>query len=434
MLECEISSEAQWGRKLIPTLNSIFKTLCEKIDSGNTNINAKFDEINNNIKTIKDDLIAKIENAQRTADTALKTANESRKLAENVKEEMCKVQFDYENLKFENIRLQHRANHLDNYSRRDNLVISGIEETENEICEQKSRDFFKIKLKMESDKVDEMRIVRCHRLGRNTHPNQQQSKPRPIIVRFYNFSEQQDVWNRRQNLNDKTFSMNENFCADTDFKRRKLYPIYREAKKMDKYRSSVSLHEDTLLINSRSYNVDTLADLPIDLHPNNMCEKSDEKCLVFGGLYSEFSTHSNWFKSSFTFKEKRFVCLEQGYMYNKAVINGAPETARQISYMCNPRDIKRIGSAITVKDQAHWNNVKEKLMIELVREKYTQNPTLLQELLDTGNRALGETGRDPFYSIGLPLTHPDVLNSKKWKSGNKLGKALQTIRRELGGL
>ena len=418
MSECEINIGAQWGKNLIPTLNTIFNQLCEKIDTINTNFNT---------------MMMRVENAQKTAETALKVANESKKMAENLKEEMDKIRFDNESIQSENIRLKQRANHLDNYSRKDNLVISGIEESTGENCEKKTRAFFINKLKIESDKVDQMRIVRCHRLGKYTNTNQHQSKPRSIIVRFYNFSERQSVWNGRRNLDDKSFSINENFCADTEFKRRKLYPIYRMAKNMDKYKSKVSLREDTLLINNQPYNVDTLSDLPEDLHPRNMCEKSDEKCLVFGGLFSEFSSHSNWSNSRFVFKEKKFMCLEQGYMYNKAMINGDPETARQISYTCNPRDIKRIGSAITVTDRTHWNSVKGNLMTELVRAKYTQNAHLRQLLMDTGNRTLGETGRDQFYSIGLPLTHPDVLNDKKWKSENKLGKSLETIRRELGG-
>ena len=49
---------------------------------------------------------------------------------------------------------------------------------------------------------------------------------------------------------------------------------------------------------------------------------------------------------------------------------------------------------------------------------------LKQLLLDTGSRRLGETGKDSFFSIGLPLTHPDVLVTKKWKS-NHLGNALE---------
>ena len=104
-------------------------------------------------------------------------------------------------------------------------------------------------------------------------------------------------------------------------------------------------------------------DLPDDLHPRTMCEMSNKETLVFGGMYSEFSTYSNWSKSAFTFKEKKFICIEQGYMYNKAVINGAPVAAQQIHCLTDPREIKRLGSAITVSDRQQWDAIKGNLML-----------------------------------------------------------------------
>ena len=87
MSDCELKSSAQWGENLIPTLNNIFIKLSEKIDSVNESINA-----------IKDDLINKIDNAQKTAET-----NE---VAEGLKEEFNQVRYHCENLKAENLRLK----------------------------------------------------------------------------------------------------------------------------------------------------------------------------------------------------------------------------------------------------------------------------------------------------------------------------------------
>ena len=79
---------------------------------------------------------------------------------------------------------------------------------------------------------------------------------------------------------------------------------------------------------------------------------------------------------------------------------------------------------MNVRNTDNWNAVKGDLMLELVRAKNDQNVDLQQILLDTGSRRLRETGKDSFFSIGLPLTHPDVLVTKKWKS-NHLGNALE---------
>ena len=68
----------------------------------------------------------------------------------------------------------------------------------------------------------------------------------------------------------------------------------------------VHLNEDTLYLNNISYFVDTIGHLSSDLHPERLCEKVNEKCIVFGGMQSEYSKHSNWSTSRITFKERRF--------------------------------------------------------------------------------------------------------------------------------
>ena len=53
-------------------------------------------------------------------------------------------------------------NHLNNYSHRDNLVIGGIKESDNEMgrkCEELVRKFFITKLKMEHDNVEKICFV-----------------------------------------------------------------------------------------------------------------------------------------------------------------------------------------------------------------------------------------------------------------------------------
>ena len=92
-------------------------------------------------------------------------------------------------------------------------------------------------------------------------------------------------------------------------------------------------------------------------------------CLV---LCTQNSAHIAIGQSAFTLKEKKFICIEQGYMYNKAVIHGDFVPAQKISCITNPREIKRLGAAITVSDCQQWDAIKGKLMLELVRANYTQ--------------------------------------------------------------
>ena len=77
-----------------------------------------------------------------------------------------------------------------------------------------------------------------------------------------------------------------------------------------------------------------------------------------------------------------------------------------------------------------WGKVRENLMLKLLRVKFARGTDLAAKLQSTGNKLLAESGKDKFFSCGLPLTHVDVLDSSKWKS-NMLGKLQMQIRNEL---
>ena len=72
-------------------------------------------------------MILNVETAQNTANSVLKIAEESEAIRLNLKEEMNTIVNYYETLKTENINVKQNVNQLDNYSRRNNLVIGGIE-------------------------------------------------------------------------------------------------------------------------------------------------------------------------------------------------------------------------------------------------------------------------------------------------------------------
>ena len=156
------------------------------------------------------------------------------------------------------------------------------------------------------------------------------------------------MWSAHRNLDDKSLSINKNFYVDTEFNAVNYTRSSAWRSPWTSTKKQVYLNEDTLYVNNISYFVDTIGNLPSDLHPKRLCEKGNEKCLVFGGMYFEYSKHSNWSASRFTFKEIRFECIEQGYMYNKAMINNEPETARKICYTTDLREIKRLGSSVSV--------------------------------------------------------------------------------------
>ena len=71
-------------------------------------------------------------------------------------------------------------------------------------------------------------------------------------------------------------------------------------------------------------------------------------------------------------------------------------------------------------------------MKQMVKAKVQQNADVAATLRATGNKRLGETGvHDDYYTIGIKLTHPNVLQHQQWKAGNLMGEVLEKVRQEL---
>ena len=170
--------------------------------------------------------------------------------------------------------------------------------------------------------------------------------------------------------------------------------------------------------------------LPI-VHPKKFCTKSNDTTEVFGGILSEHSTLSNWSPSQIEYNSNVYVNLEQAYMHIKALENGDNVAARKIRYTKDPREIKRIGSKLAVYNNEKWNTIRHGVMHDLVKAKFMQNEEMARELIQTGNRKLGETGKGSDYAIGVPFTHPNVLDPTVWTAASELGKTLEAVRDEL---
>ena len=74
--------------------------------------------------------------------------------------------------------------------------------------------------------------------------------------------------------------------------------------------------------------------------------------------------------------------------------------------------------------------VREDLMRKLLQVKFAPGSEMAARLQASGTKLLAESGKDKFFSCGMSLTQPDILDSTKWKS-NVLGKLQMEIRGKL---
>ncbi len=85
----------------------------------------------------------------------------------------------------------------------------------------------------------------------------------------------------------------------------------------------------------------------------------------------------------------------------------------------NPSVAKRKGRNITLRHD--WEQIKDKVMEDCVRDKFTRNLDLKQRLLDTGDEELveGNSWKDTYWGVC------------RGKGKNMLGKILMKVREEL---
>ena len=453
---------SEWGKVLIDRMNIIVTKMDNQMECIIDNIKTEF-------RAFREEINVKIDEIKTTAENALALAKQNEQFNKEtrsnlddfrqtyevshqsvidemtlMKESNKKLCSENEHLRFQceyangkHKTLQQQTNNGEHYSRRKNLMIRGIDEVQQEtddICELATRNFLKAQLKLSDAVVDEMQLVRCHRMGpkfMRTPRGNQQVLRRPIIIRFGNFKDKSVVWKGKSNITDSKFSISENFSRDTEYNRRKLYAIYKKAKNMEKYKKKVSLNGDLLIIDSVKYNAGSLHMLPKDLDPRQFGERTDGNYMIIGCIHSSYQPLSNWYSCEVNYKGHTFNSVEQGYQWSKATFANDVTAARNLLYTTDPREAKDLGMNVQGLQYADWNSEKDTIMRELVKIKFTDNIDLKNKLLGTGDLKLAEAGLDTHFAIGLSLPSVDIFDSDKWKGQNLLGKILCEVRAQL---
>ncbi|XP_075752613.1 uncharacterized protein LOC142818127 [Rhipicephalus microplus] len=133
---------------------------------------------------------------------------------------------------------------LKNRSRRNNIIIYGVEEGDNEqnadLQQRIVKGIFKDILKVNVTSVERM-----HRIGRKT-----QNRERPVILKLYNFSEKMVVLRNCNKLKRTAISISEDFSARVRDLRKKLW---QSAKKDRDNGAKVTLVFDKLKIDDDLY-------------------------------------------------------------------------------------------------------------------------------------------------------------------------------------
>ena len=129
---------------------------------------------------------------------------------------------------------------------------------------------------------------------------------------------------------------------------------------------------------------------------------------------NEYYFLSNFYPAPVTYNGLTYLNSEAAYQAQKTLDN------REIFTKLTASNAKRLGKHVYLRDD--WDNIKDKIMFEIVKEKFLQNNYLKIKLLNTQNEEIVEKNywNDTYWGTDL-----------NYNGQNKLGKILMSIREML---
>lgn len=148
--------------------------------------------------------------------------------------------------------------------------------------------------------------------------------------------------------------------------------------------------------------------------------KKDYKKMIdrFEGEYFFMSNFSNYVVD---YDGKVWKTSEHAFQAAKTNIK---EEKDLIFSVKSPSQAKTLGGLALMRED--WKEVRQKVMYEIVKNKFTQHPELTEKLLKTGNSYLeeGNNWHDTRWGVCYCRLH-------NGKGHNWLGDILMTVRKEL---
>lgn len=130
----------------------------------------------------------------------------------------------------------------------------------------------------------------------------------------------------------------------------------------------------------------------------------------------------------------KFFCVEQYFMYQKAITFNDQDIATKILRTTKPWEAKALGRQVSGYDDSVWSKVREDIMFKGNLMKYKQNKSYQDLLLKPewrNKRFVEANPYDKIWAIGLSPEDPLAWDESNWRGLNLLGKVLDKVRAEL---
>ncbi len=132
---------------------------------------------------------------------------------------------------------------------------------------------------------------------------------------------------------------------------------------------------------------------------------------------NEYFFLSNMYPCKILYKGLVYKSAESAFQAQKVL---EPEMQEQFTELSGPEARKFGKYHVTLRSD--WPQVKEEIMLDIVRTKFEQHPALMEKLLDTKQELLyeGNTWKDKYWGVDL----------RTLEGENKLGNILMQVRQE----
>ena len=329
----------------------------------------------------------------------------------------------------ENMELKNKLTRLEDKSLENNLIITGIEESDWEQVEETTSKVRRVIMdalpqSRKNDRYEASRKILIHKVKRKGRYNNQRS--RPISVCFVCQQDAETIFKNKNKLK-KGIYIDREYSVETERERKLLRVIMRAAKNHKDYEGKYKLEGNTLRLNGKRFTLRNLHELPPELNGFEVSSKKDENVFAFFG---ELNPLSNFHKSPFELDGVQYHSSEQYIQQQKAIYHGEPAIAKEILACKTALDAKYIAKKIPESNKgSQWNQNAKELCLPGISAKFEQNRELMILLQSTGNRKIVESGYDTVWGTGLSLGDPSCLIENDWEDGQGiLGEILEQVR------
>ena len=160
--------------------------------------------------------------------------------------------------------------------------------------------------------------------------------------------------------------------------------------------------------------------MPRESQPSSVQSKRPDDPISFYSTRDPYGAFSNFAPYPITLKGRVWPTSEHYFQAQKFL--GTPHE-EEIRLTKSPTIAARMGRSRARPLRSDWDAVKDEIMLEAVRAKFTQHPALRELLLGTGTaRIVEHTSRDRYWGDG-----------GDGSGENRLGQILMRVRDELRG-